>query len=143
MTFNQTKNTLKHAISTLAVSAMLLPALALADSNHGHSDMKAQGHMKDKGHMMNQDHMKSQDHMKNQGMREVMGTGRINKVMADKGMVNIVHEPIEELQWPKMRMNFKTTKGVNLNDLKPGQEVTFKMNVKKDNSYVIKQIDVK
>ncbi|UZE95319.1 copper-binding protein [Alkalimarinus alittae] len=126
-----TRNALRNVISTLAVSAMLLPAVTLADSEHGHSNMKEQGHM-----------MK-QDHMKSQGMREVMGTGRINKVMAEKHMVNIVHEPIAEMEWPKMRMNFKTAEGVNLNDLKPGQEVTFKLQVNKDNSYVIKQIDVK
>lgn len=120
-----TKNMLKNVISTLAVSAMLLPAVTLAESDHGHSNMKAHSNMMD------------------HNTREVMGTGRINKVMADRHMVNIVHDPIAELEWPKMRMNFKTTDEVNLDALKPGQEVTFKLQVKKDNSYVIKQIDVK
>ena len=133
------KTMLRDSTSALVVGAILLPAIALADSDHGKSasHMESGGHMSEMGQMMN-----NQQGM-DQHMREVMGTGRINKVMADRHMVNIVHEPIAELEWPKMRMNFKTTDEVNLDDLKPGQEVTFKLQVKKDNSYVIKQIDVK
>lgn len=126
------KTMLRNSASAIVLGAILLPAAALADSDHaGGAHMSGQGQM-----------MGTQKGM-DQHMREVMGTGRINKVMADKHMVNIVHEPIAELEWPKMRMNFKTTDDVNLGDLKPGQEVTFKLQVKKDNSYVIKQIDVK
>ncbi|WP_250657145.1 copper-binding protein [Alkalimarinus coralli] len=121
-----------RVIATLIFSAMLLPAAGWADANRGHN----KNHMNEKGQMMNQAEM-------GQHMREVMGTGRINKVMADRKMVNIVHEPIAELDWPKMRMNFRTAQEVNLGELKPGQEVTFKLQVNKDNSYVIKQIDVK
>ena len=124
---------LKKAFSTVALSMMFFPAVALADSANGHNE----------GHMTEDTHMGGEGHMMDQHMREVMGTGRINKVMADKHMVNIVHEPIAEMDWPKMRMNFKTDESVNLDELKPGQEVSFTLQVNKDNSYVIKQIDVK
>ncbi len=134
---------LKKAFSTVALSMMFFPAVALADSANGHNE----GHMTEDTHMSGEGHMMEQSNMANQNMdqhmREVMGTGRINKVMADKHMVNIVHEPIAEMDWPKMRMNFKTDESVNLDELKPGQEVSFTLQVNKDNSYVIKQIDVK
>lgn len=133
------KTMLRNSASAIVLGAILLPAAALADSDHaGGAHMSGQGQM-----MSEQGQMMGTQKGMDQHMREVMGTGRINKVMADKHMVNIVHEPIAELEWPKMRMNFKTTDDVNLGDLKPGQEVTFKLQVKKDNSYVIKQIDVK
>jgi len=138
------KTTLRNSASAIVLGAILLPAIALADSDQGHNDSHMGNHMSEQGHMMSeQGQMMSGQQGMDQHMREVMGTGRINKVMADRHMVNIVHEPIAELEWPKMRMNFKTTEDVNLSDLKPGQEVTFKLQVKKDNSYVIKQIDVK
>ena len=134
---NQTiKIALKNTASAIVLGAMLLPTAVLADSAHDHNEsaMSKNKHMSEHGQANGK---------MNHGSREVMGAGRINKVMADKHMINIVHEPIAELEWPKMRMNFKTTDDVNLGDLKPGQEVTFKLSVKKDNSYVIKQIDVK
>jgi len=124
------RTSLKTTAATLLLSAMLSPTVALGDSGHGHSNMSEQGQM------MNQKDM-------GQHMKEVMGTGRINKVMKDKHMVNIVHEPIAELEWPKMRMNFKVSDQVKLDELKPGQEVEFKLQVNKDNSYLIKSIETK
>ena len=76
-------------------------------------------------------------------MREVVGQGRINKIMADKRMININHGAIPEMNWPKMRMNFKTQEQVNLSELELGQEVNFTLLVDGDNNYVIKEITVK
>ena len=72
--------------------------------------------------------------------QEVWGVGVVNKVMADHNMLNISHEPIQELNWPKMRMNFTTQEWINLSDLKLGQQVVFKLIVNEDNSYIIKDI---
>lgn len=119
------KATLKNTSAALFLSALIMPASSIADSNHGHEKMNGQGHMME------------------QGSRMVMGVGRINKVMKEKQMVNIVHEPIAELEWPKMRMNFKVSDQVKLDKLKPGQEVEFKLKVNKDNSYLIQSIQVK
>lgn len=76
-------------------------------------------------------------------MREVMGTGRLNKIMADRGMVNINHEPMPDMNWPKMRMNFQVQDGVDLSKLKLGDEVEFTLMVDDDNNYVIKNIKTK
>jgi len=143
-----TNNLIRSINVVLLATGLTLSSLSLAgpgheDSGHGHGDSKS-GHMmsgSDKGHMMSESNMNKQG--MNEHMREVMGEGQINKVMADKGMVNIKHEPIPEMKWPKMRMNFKTQDQVNLTDLQPGQKVSFTLLVDDDNNYVIKEITVK
>ena len=124
------KSTLLNTSAALFLSALLMPAVSMSGSGHG-DDKNSSGHMN------------GQEQMKEQHARMVTGMGRINKVMSDRHMVNIVHEPIAELEWPKMRMNFKVSDQVKLDELKPGQEVEFKLQVNKDNSYMIKSIDVK
>lgn len=81
------------------------------------------------------------EHMKN--MREVMGKGRLNKIMAERGMVNINHEPMPEMNWPKMRMNFQVQEGLDLSELNLGDEVEFTLMVDDDNNYIIKDINAK
>ena len=131
-------NTLLKSIYAIACSSALalsLPSLADSEHNHGHENMGTPS----SGQMMNQQQMSAE---MGQHMREVIGHGRLNKIMADRHMVNINHEPIPQMDWPKMRMNFKTQEGVKLSDLKPGQEVTFTLLVD-GNDYVIKEIKVK
>ncbi len=126
--FNTT-NKSKWAAAAIIASVFFAPGLVTAGAGHeggGHMESSQQGK-----HMT-----------KDQKMTHVMGTGRINKIMAKGNMVNISHEPISELNWPKMRMNFQTSDKVNLEQLKPGQEVQFKLQVDKDNNYLINEIHV-
>jgi len=132
---------IKSIVSIAVISSSMGLALpALADGNnghhHGHSDQS-------NGHMMDQKDMGHHGGNMDTHMREVMGHGRVNKVMAGHGMVNIKHEPMPEMNWPQMSMNFKTQKQVDLSSLKPGQQVDFKLLVDEDNNYVIKEITVK
>ncbi len=129
------KNTFKLAAFVTTVSSFLA-AFTYAESGPMHEGESMHGHDGASGHMMQQETM-AEHH------REVIGTGRINKIMADKHMINISHEPIAEMDWPKMRMNFKTMAQVKMDDLKPGQEVTFTLDVDGYNNYVIKKIVVK
>ncbi|KZZ54752.1 hypothetical protein A3758_00420 [Oleiphilus sp. HI0118] len=76
-------------------------------------------------------------------MREVMGMGRLNKIMAERGMVNINHEPMPEMNWPKMRMNFQVQEGIDLSELNLGDEVEFTLMVDDNNNYIIKDIKTK
>ncbi len=131
------KSTLLNTSAALFLSALLMPAVSMAGSGHGVDDKNSSGHMNSQGHMAGQEQV-----MEQHG-RMVTGMGRINKVMSERHMVNIVHEPIAELEWPKMRMNFKVSDQVKLDELKPGQEVEFKLQVNKDNSYMIKSIEAK
>lgn len=123
-------------ISTLMFAGTIglcLPAFADSQSGgHDHS-------MHD--HSMHDNDMQPKD--KSYSTREVMGQGRVNKIMADKHMVNIKHEPIPEMNWPMMNMNFRTDAQVDLKSLKPGQEVSFKLIVDGDNNYTVKEITVK
>lgn len=100
-------------------------------------------HKHDKSHKMK--HKNKAHHVGDMGAntREVMGQGRINKVMAERGMVNIKHQPMPEMNWPKMSMNFKAQEQIDLSNLKPGQEVDFTLLVDDDNNYVIKGILIK
>ena len=115
------------------------------NSHHDHSQHDHQNgeHMEKNEHMMDQEDMGHHAGEMGAHMREVMGEGRVNKVMAKHGMVNIKHEPMPDMNWPQMSMNFKTEKSVNLEDLKSGQEVDFTLLVDDDNNYVIKEITVK
>ena len=51
--------------------------------------------------------------------------GVVNSVNAAAGRVNITHDPVESLKWPKMKMNFKVADPGLLEGLKPGSEVDF------------------
>ncbi len=121
---------------TLALTATTT-ALASGEGAHHHEHGKATSnehaaHGKAKG--------QHKGHKMGESTREVLGHGRINKIMADRGMININHEAMPEMQWPKMRMNFKTAEGVDLSGLKLGQMVKFKLLVDEKNNYVIKEI---
>ena len=122
----------------LSLSSLTMAGPGHDDGGHGHGN--SQSSHKTLG--SESDHMMTEKKM-NKDIREVMGKGRINKIMKDKHMVNIKHEPIPEMKWPKMNMNFKTQEQVNLSDLSLGQEVTFTLLVDGDNNYVIKEIIAK
>ena len=76
------------------------------------------------------------------GQREVQGSGQINTIKAEHKMINITHEPIAEMSWPKMRMNFQTSDAVDLANLKPGQKIDFIMQVDQENNYQITDIKI-
>lgn len=146
----------KVGTALFITTGLIFSGLAVADDrgSDGHHDHSQHGHGsaqqgQNHGHMKNGEHMMDEKDMGHHAgemgahMREVMGQGRVNKVMAKHGMVNIKHEPMPDMNWPQMSMNFKTEKSVNLEDLKPGQEVDFTLLVDDDNNYVIKEITVK
>jgi Cu/Ag efflux protein CusF len=53
--------------------------------------------------------------------------GVVNSVNAGAGRVNITHDPVESLKWPKMKMNFKAHDAQLLKNLKPGMTVDFEI----------------
>ena len=135
-------------LTSLAMCAGLLVSTAVfaGGPNEGHQEGHGKGKDMGKGHMMKDMDKGMSGKLSNKGdghMREVMGEGRIHKVMADRDMVNIKHEPMPEMNWPKMKMNFKVGKGVDLGSLKPGQMVDFTLLVDNDNNYIIKNINSK
>lgn len=57
----------------------------------------------------------------------ITGTGTLNGIDAAAGRVNLSHEPIPELDWPAMTMDFRLAEGVVLPSLEPGQTVRFRL----------------
>ncbi len=68
------------------------------------------------------------------------GSGKVNKVEADKGKINVTHGPIESLGWPSMTMDFNVKNKADLSKVKPGQSVTFVLEKDTKGRYVITQI---
>ena len=55
------------------------------------------------------------------------GRGMVNKLNLDAGKVNISHEAIKSLQWPKMTMDFNVQDKSGLAEIKPGMKVDFEL----------------
>jgi len=70
---------------------------------------------------------------------QVSGSGVIDSMMPAHGMLTLKHEPIDELGWPAMTMDFLTADGVSLGELKVGESVMFTLE-KQDDKYVITAI---
>jgi uncharacterized cupredoxin-like copper-binding protein/Cu/Ag efflux protein CusF len=56
-----------------------------------------------------------------------IGSGKINALDMPNAKVNITHDPIKSLKWPKMTMDFKARDAALLKDLKPGDRVNFEL----------------
>jgi Cu/Ag efflux protein CusF len=53
--------------------------------------------------------------------------GIVNSVNASASRLNITHDPVESLKWPKMKMNFKVQDPAMLADLTAGTVVDFEI----------------
>ena len=66
--------------------------------------------------------------------------GILNSVDIKGAKVNLSHEAIPSLNWPKMTMSFKVSDKQDLAMLKPGQHVNFELSEKTPGLYVITKI---
>ena len=55
------------------------------------------------------------------------GHGTVNSVDAAAGKINLSHDPIKTLKWPKMTMDFTVHDPAALKNIKPGIEVDFEL----------------
>lgn len=72
---------------------------------------------------------------------EVWTEGVINTVEADSRILNVTHEPIPELKWPTMTMDFPTARDVKLGGLKPERRMRFRISEGEDGRYQIDAIE--
>jgi Cu/Ag efflux protein CusF len=72
---------------------------------------------------------------------DAQGTGTINSVDADEGVVNITHGPIPALSWPEMTMDLPVTDGVDLAEINTGDEVRFHVELGADQVYRMTAIE--
>jgi Cu(I)/Ag(I) efflux system protein CusF len=69
--------------------------------------------------------------------------GVVNSVNAEAGRVNITHDPVASLKWPKMKMNFKAHDPALLANIKPGMSVDFEIQKMGDEYHLIQITPVK
>lgn len=71
----------------------------------------------------------------------IEATGKINSVDPVKGTVNVTHDPIKALGWPKMKMEFSFEKGVDLSNLKARDTVKFLLKPQGEDNYIVVKIN--
>ena len=94
------------------------------------------GYAADMQQMVN---MNMQKNIGSEGMKMHKGHGIVNKINARSGKVNISHDPIDSMNWPKMTMDFTVQNKADLEAIKPGMPVDFEL-TQKGKGYVISNI---
>jgi Cu(I)/Ag(I) efflux system membrane fusion protein len=72
---------------------------------------------------------------------EIWTAAVINAVDAESRILNVTHEPIPELQWPTMTMDFPLAQGVKLEGLQPDRRMRLRISEGVDGRYVIDAVD--
>lgn len=114
----------------IAASALLVVALA--------TPTRAQDKAMDHGHHGSMDHGASASPVP--GETQAKGVGVVNSVDAEKGVLNITHEPMPALGWPTMTMDLAATRQVDLSKVKPGEKVDFTLKLGRDKQYRVIEI---
>ena len=99
---------------SITLLSLLISSPAVADKNHHHGEMKTV-----KGH------------------KQVEAKGVINKIDPSKKQLNVTHEPVKELGWPKMTMDLPVTSNVDLTQLSVGDSVHFILKQGRDKKFRI------
>jgi Cu(I)/Ag(I) efflux system membrane fusion protein len=73
--------------------------------------------------------------------QRIMAGAVVRGVMSDERKLRLEHEPIPELDWPSMTMNFQVREGVAIEQLETGQSIHFAM-VKDGDAWVIDLVHV-
>ena len=67
----------------------------------------------------------TQMQMAHAGHNDAHGTGTVNSIDPTQHKVNLSHNPIPEIGWPAMTMDFPVAPSVDLRAVKPGTRVNF------------------
>ncbi|MFV0297514.1 MAG: copper-binding protein [Hyphomicrobiaceae bacterium] len=110
---------MKTIISAALLATAMATSPALAQSN---------GHAGHGGHDMGG------------AMADVKAAAVIHKVDAGKGMINVTHEPVPQLKWPKMTMDLPVTRRVDLSKVKAGDKVMITLKQGMDKQYRVVEI---
>ena len=78
--------------------------------------------------------------MAHAGRNDAHATGTINSVDPAQHKVNLSHNPIPEIGWPAMTMDFPVAPSVDLRALKPGTRVNFTIERGERGMYEIRAI---
>jgi Cu/Ag efflux protein CusF len=78
--------------------------------------------------------------MAHAGHGDAHGTGTVNSVDAAQHKVNLSHQPIPDIGWPAMTMDFPVAPSVDLKAIKPGTRVNFTIEEGQGGTFEIKAI---
>lgn len=78
--------------------------------------------------------------MAHAGHNDAHGAGTVNSVDPAQHKVNLSHNPIPEIGWPAMTMDFPVAPSVDLQALEPGTRVNFTIERGEDGMYEIQTI---
>lgn len=111
--------------NTLCLSAVVLMGLAFVPSASAGEDA-------------HKDHQHEAEAHKN--LEGVMGKGVVHSVDLENRKINLSHEPIPALKWPEMTMDLDVADGVDIDALKPEQNIHFHIVLGEDKVYRITKI---
>jgi Cu/Ag efflux protein CusF len=78
--------------------------------------------------------------MAHAGQNDAHGTGTVNTVDPTRHKINLTHQPIPEIGWPAMTMEFPVAPSIDLKPIKPGTRVNFTIEQGQGGMYEIKAI---
>jgi Cu(I)/Ag(I) efflux system periplasmic protein CusF len=91
------------------------------------------------GHAPSLQH-RSEMQMAHAGHNDAHGSGTVNTVDPAQHKVNLSHQPIPEIGWPAMTMEFPVAPSLDLKAIKPGTRVNFTIEQQPGGMYEIKAI---
>lgn len=71
------------------------------------------------------------------GQDVVRATGRINSVDMASHSINVTHDPIKALGWPKMKMEFLVDQSIDLSGFRAGDPVLFTLKPAREDDYTV------
>jgi Cu(I)/Ag(I) efflux system periplasmic protein CusF len=83
---------------------------------------------------------RSEMQMAHEGRNDAHGIGTVNSVDPAQHKVNLSHNPIPEIGWPAMTMDFPVVATVDLKPIKPGARVNFTIEQQPGGMYEIRAI---
>ena len=78
--------------------------------------------------------------MAHAGHNDAHGTGTVNSIDPAQHKVNLSHNPIPEIGWPAMTMEFPVAPAIDLSAIKPGTRVNFTIEQQPGGMYEIRAI---
>src|SRR5215469_12341523 len=78
--------------------------------------------------------------MAHAGHNDAHGTGTVNSVDPAQHKVSLSHNPIPEIGWPAMTMEFPVAPSIDLTAIKPGTRVNFTIEQQPGGMYEIRAI---
>jgi Cu/Ag efflux protein CusF len=85
-------------------------------------------------------HPSGEMHLAHAGQDDAHGTGTVNSVDPAQHKINLSHQPIPDIGWPAMTMDFPVAPSVDLTAIQPGSRVNFTIEKGQGGMYEIKAI---